>query len=377
MGTAGTGVVGDHPQAFSGFILYTSLQDPSALAGITGFERYNALQQITYFGVVFVLAPLAILTGIAMSPAFDNRFKWYQRMFGNRQIARSIHFLIMCAFVLFFVVHLAMVAVTGLFQNLNHITLGTNDTSLLGFWIALAGIVFVVFLSVLANPLTWKYPRVLQHISKWTVSPVMGLMFDRFVPRAKYSREDISPFFWPNGLLPTSYEWKRLAATGFKDYRLKVYGLVENPVELSLDEIKAMGKQEQITMHNCIQGWSGIAEWGGLSVDGLMKLVKPLSNARFLVFYSFGEGGEGGEYYDSHTIEDARHPDSLLAYEMNREPLNEVHGAPLRLRVENQLGFKQVKWIKAIELVEDYRNLFDGEGGYNEDHEFFGYKAEI
>ena len=84
----------------------------------------------------------------------------------------------------------------------------------------------------------------------------------------------------------------------------------EKPVELSLAEIKAMPKQEQITMHNFLQGWPGIAEWGGLSLDDLMKVVKPLSNARFLVFYSFGECGKGGEYYDSHTIEDARHPDS-------------------------------------------------------------------
>ena len=75
--------------------------------------------------------------------------------------------------------------------------------------------------------------------------------------------------------VPSSDEWKELAAHDFKDYRLKVSGLVENPVKLSLDEIRAMGKQTQVTLHHCIQGWSGIAEWGGLPMAELIKLVRP------------------------------------------------------------------------------------------------------
>lgn len=365
------------PQALSGLLLYASLQDPSALAGVSGFERYNALQQLTYFGVVFALAPLAILTGIAMSPAFDNRFRWYQRLFGNRQFARSLHFLIMCCFVLFIVVHIVMVVVTGLLPNLNHITIGTDGTGVVGFWVAMAGLAVIAVLNVAASPLTWRYPRALQHVSRWTVGVVMGLLFDRLAPRARYSREEISPYFWPNGLLPTSDEWTRLAENGFRDYRLRVAGLVENPVELAVADLMARGTRQQITMHNCIQGWSGIAEWGGLPLRRLVELVRPLPEARYLVFRSFGEGGEGGQYYDSHTMADACHSDSLLAYEMNYAPLSEVHGAPLRLRVENQLGFKQVKWIRSVEFVARLREAGGGEGGYNEDHEFYGYRAEI
>ncbi len=77
------------------------------------------------------------------------------------------------------------------------------------------------------------------------------------------------------------------------------------------------------------------------------------------------------------SLEDALHPQTLLAYEMNFAPLGELHGAPVRLRVNNQLGFKMVKWIRAIEFVENTRCLGEGEGGYNEDHEYFGELANI
>jgi DMSO/TMAO reductase YedYZ molybdopterin-dependent catalytic subunit len=144
-----------------------------------------------------------------------------------------------------------------------------------------------------------------------------------------------------------------------------------------LDEIKSMTKREQITLHHCIQGWSGIAEWGGLPMAELIARVRPKPNARVAVFYSFGEGLEGGSYFDTHTLKNLMHPHSLLAYEMNYQPLNDVHGAPLRLRVENQLGFKMVKWVRAIEFVETYTTVGEGEGGYNEDHEYFGELANI
>jgi DMSO/TMAO reductase YedYZ molybdopterin-dependent catalytic subunit len=96
-----------------------------------------------------------------------------------------------------------------------------------------------------------------------------------------------------------------------------------------------------------------------------------------VVFYSFGEGAEGGQFYDSLSIENALYEQTLLADEMNFEPLTELHGAPLRLRVENQLGFKMVKWIQRIEFVESVKSVFQGEGGYNEDHEYFGELASI
>ena len=341
------------------------------------FVRYNPLQQLGYFAVVFLLAPLAIITGPSMSPALTNRFKWYPKLPGNRQVGRSLHFLIMCAFVAFLVVHVSLVVLTGLARNLNHIVRGADDAGPSGLYLGLLGVGVVVAVNALANWAAWRHPRAVQHLAKAIVSPVMGSLLNRAAPQAEFRREDISPFFWANGKVPICDEWLKLAADGFRDYRLKVYGLVEEPLELSLNDLRALGARTQITLHHCIQGWSGIAAWGGLPLAELIRRVRPKPQARAVVFYSYGEGGEGGEFYDSLPLETARHGQTLLAYEMNFGTLPELHGAPLRLRVENQLGFKMVKWIRAIELVADVKAVGAGEGGYNEDHEYFGELANI
>ncbi len=365
------------PAAASCAVTYLSLHFP---AGPSGFLRYDALQQLTYFSVIFILAPLAILTGLAMSPALDNRFRWYARLFGNRQIARSIHFLVMVSFVVFFLGHMALVALTGFATNLNHITLGNDHHNLDGFAIWLLVLALAIAFNVWAVRFSWTHTRVLQRITNVTVGRVMDLLFDHYAPRAEYRREDISPYLWPNhARLPDANpRWCTLRDEDFRGYRLKVHGLVENPVELSMEQIEAMAKQDQITLHHCIQGWSGIAEWGGLPFTALIDLVRPTPEAQWVMFYSFAPGGRGDDpYYDSHSIADLRHPQSLLAYEMNGERLPILHGRPLRLRVENQLGFKHVKWISEIEFVHHFSERYAGQGGYNEDHEFFGYRDEI
>jgi len=366
------------PDAWAVFVHYATFHLPPEP---NGFFQYNALQQLSYFGVVFILAPLSILTGLGMSPALVNRFSWYPRIPGNRQVARSLHFLLLCGYVAFMIAHVSMVVINGFARNMNHIVMGLDATHLIGMYIGLAGLSILIALNVMANWVSWLFPRVVQRSGDILVNPVVHLFLGGHAPRAEYSKGDISPFMWPNGKMPTSNEWKVLATNGFRDYRLKVYGLVENPVELTLDELKLMNRQTQITLHHCIQGWSGIAEWGGLPMTALMELVRPKPNVGAVIFYSFGEGGQyaegGGQYYDSHTLENVRHPQSLLAYEMNYQPLNELHGAPLRLRVENQLGFKMVKWIQAIEFVETVQHAYKGEGGYNADNEFFDSMADI
>ena len=142
-------------------------------------------------------------------------------------------------------------------------------------------------------------------------------------------------------------------------------------------QLRALPHHEQITQHFCIQGWSGIAKWGGVSMQTIIDLVKPQPEAKWVVFYSLGEGADKGVYYDAHPIEHMSHHLTMLAYDMNDQPLSFGHGAPLRLRNEIELGFKQVKWIKGIEFVADYSELGSGHGGYNQDHEFFGYRQSI
>jgi DMSO/TMAO reductase YedYZ molybdopterin-dependent catalytic subunit/thiosulfate reductase cytochrome b subunit len=342
-----------------------------------GFYKYNALQQLAYAGVVFCIAPVSLLTGLAMSPAVDNRFLWYPRLFGGRQWARSIHFLALCGYAAFVVPHVTMVIVTGVRRNMNHIVTGTDNMDWNGAVIGLAGIGVVVFACWLAYFISWHRPRMLQMTFRTVLGPLQRQFSNRWRSRSRYTRADISPYFWPNGKLPTSSEWLALSESRRTGYRLPVGGLVANPVDLSIDDMLRLGRQDQITMHHCIQGWSGIAHWGGLPLAQLIELVQPLPAARAVVFRSFAEGHYGGEYYDTLTLENAAHPETLLAFEMDYEPLSDLHGAPLRLRVENQLGFKMVKWIRSIEFVADTSTIGKGYGGKNEDDEYYPVVANI
>ena len=355
-------------QAWNTWVHYATFHLP---AEPNGFYGYNALQQIVYFTVVFVFGPLAILTGIAMSPAVVNRLPWYARIFGGRQAARSIHFLTMLSFLAFLVVHVTLIVMTGFARNMNHIVMGTDDQSPVGMYLGFVGIGVVVLSWMAAHYISWYHPRGLQHALKSVTYPMQLLTLNRLMPEQKYAEEQISPYFWPNGKMPARDDWKRMAENRFRDFRLKVGGLVENPVELSLADLEGLGEAEHITMHHCIQGWSGIAKWGGIPMRTLVELVRPKPEARVVAFFSFGEALYGGEYYDTQSLENVLKPQCLLASHMNGKPLPEVYGAPLRLRVENQLGYKMVKWIERIEFVESEKRLGKGEGGKNEDDEYF------
>jgi methionine sulfoxide reductase catalytic subunit len=355
-------------QAWSTFVHYATFHMPPEP---NGFYGYNALQQIAYFTVVFVFGPAAILTGIAMSPAVVNRFPWYARIFGGRQSARSIHFLTMLSFLMFLVVHVTLVVMTGFARNMNHIVRGTDDQSTLGMWLGFAGIGVVAVSWVVAHYISWHYPRKLQLALKSVTYPMQLLTLNRLVPHENYSEEDISPYFWPNGKMPVREGWKRLAESGFIDFRLSVSGLVENPVELSLADLERLGQVEHITMHHCIQGWSGIAKWGGIPMKTLIGLVRPKPEARVVAFFSFGEALYGGTYYDTQRMENLLKAECVLASRMNGRPLPQAYGAPLRLRVENQLGYKMVKWVERIEFIRSEKELGKGEGGKNEDDEYF------
>jgi DMSO/TMAO reductase YedYZ molybdopterin-dependent catalytic subunit/thiosulfate reductase cytochrome b subunit len=359
------------PASLSTAIQYASLNFPVD----EGWTRYNGLQQLTYFITVFIAAPVSIATGLMQSPAISNALGWFGRLF-NRQAMRSVHFLSLVWFVGFIIAHGAMVFVTGLRQNTNHMFAGVNDASWSGFPFFLLAMAILAACWLAASPLTLRYARQVQHIGRFMVGGLMGLA-ERWDPHSQLGEKDISPYFWPNGTMPDSEEYAALLAEDFAGYRLRIDGLVETPRTLSLADLKAMAKQQQITTHFCIQGWSGVAKWGGVPMRDILALVKPTEEARYVVFYSLADGGDGGRYYDVHTIDNMRHELTILAYEMNDAPVTLVHGAPLRLRCENELGFKMVKWIAAIEFAADFADLGAGQGGYNEDHEFYGYRMSI
>ena len=360
------------PSAGSVLLQYLSLHWPKE----TAWVGYNSLQQIAYFITVFVAAPLAFITGLGMSPALSTKFRRVSKLL-SIQVARSLHFLILCWFLLFILVHTALVFTTSLLRNLNHIYALRDDSSWIGFGVFAVSMVVVAVAWVCATPFTLRHPRVVQRAGFGLIGHGQHLFEYLDAKPGEYSEQDISPYFWHNGAYPESEEYRALLESGFAGYRLRIHGLVEHPVDLTLEELRALPFHEQITQHFCIQGWSGVAKWGGVSMGTILDLVRPKPEARWVVFYSLGDGPEGGPYYDAHPIAQMRHRLTMLAFDMNGAPLSYGHGAPLRLRNEAQLGFKQVKWITGIEFVADFSDIGGGHGGYNQDHEFFGYRQTI
>ena len=189
---------------------------------------------------------------------------------------------------------------------------------------------------------------------------------------AEFPQSMISPVFRPNGSTnPKTPEYLAIKADGFRSYRLQVRGMVERPLEFSLDALRALPARTQVTRHDCVEGWSVIGKWTGVPLRHLLDLARPRPGARYVVFHCFDDlevtlDGTG-QYYESIDLIDAYHPQTILAYQMNDVTLPVKHGAPLRLRVERQLGYKQPKYVRMIEVVDAYGRFGGGHGGFWED----------
>ena len=190
----------------------------------------------------------------------------------------------------------------------------------------------------------------------------------------EFSEKEISSYFKPNGNPPPfTVDYMMNAASGWPLWRLEVGGLVTKPASFTLEELKAMPARTQITRHDCVEGWSAIGKWKGVPLTEIMKKVEPDSRARYAVFYCMDTDSEGNSFYESIDLHDANHPQTILAYEMNNQPLPVQHGAPLRLRVETQLGYKMAKYIQRIEFVATFKEIAQGKGGYWEDRGYEWY----
>ncbi|KZM69879.1 molybdopterin-dependent oxidoreductase [Nocardia terpenica] len=347
-------------------------------------QPFDAAQKIAYFAVVFVLCPIQIASGAAMSPAVLARYPRYGRLFGGKQGARSIHFLGLCALAGFVVVHLFMVVVHGIPKEFAKIFFGSEDADrTLATVVGSLTLLAIIIIHILATVLSRRHPRGTQRLLGISVHRLEYALSVLGRPRQRYRRRDISEYHRVNGYPPPDENYRRLAADSFRGYRLPVGGLVANPTTLTLGELARLGMTRQITNHNCIQGWNSIAEWGGVPLSALIELVRPTDSVTHVVFYAMDDKGltEGqgryGYFYEAVPIAIARAPQALLAMEMNGAPLPIEHGAPLRLRLENQLGYKMVKWIKAIEFVDDITEIGMGQGGYREDQLHYANAAGI
>jgi DMSO/TMAO reductase YedYZ molybdopterin-dependent catalytic subunit len=201
------------------------------------------------------------------------------------------------------------------------------------------------------------------------------LLLPRRALAQEFTEADLSPFFRSNGTSnPDNPEYQALAANHFIDYRLQVGGLVARPRSYSLGELMALPSRTQITRHDCVEGWSAIGKWKGVQLSRVLEQVRPQPSAKYVVFYCADPmNARGARYYESIDLEDAWHAQTLLAYELNDELLPIKNGAPIRVRVERQLGYKMAKYIMQIRLVDRLDGIEGGKGGYWEDRGYEWY----
>ena len=211
---------------------------------------------------------------------------------------------------------------------------------------------------------------------EWLSYRVQRLIAPNALAR-EYDPSDMSPDFRTNGNTnPRSADYRRHSAQGFADWRLHLDGLVERPRALSLAELRAYPARTQITRHDCVEGWSAIGQWTGVPLGVLLDEVQLQGHARYLVFHC-ADDFSGRSYYESIDLNDAFHPQTILAYGMNGGDLPIGHGAPIRLRVERQLGYKHAKFVMRIEAVASLSSIGRGRGGYWEDAGYYDWYAGI
>ncbi|MBV8151628.1 MAG: molybdopterin-dependent oxidoreductase [Candidatus Eremiobacteraeota bacterium] len=189
-----------------------------------------------------------------------------------------------------------------------------------------------------------------------------------------YRESDVDRQFRVNGFdTPHDASYTRLLADDFGSYRLVVDGMVDRPQAYSLSELRAFPLQMQITRHDCVEGWSAIGKWRGIRLADLLAAASPRVGARYAVFHCMDRSDDGSPYYESLDLHQAAHPQTLAALELNDRPLDPDHGAPVRIRVPTQLGYKSAKWVRRIEVVAAFNGIFGGKGGYWEDNGYEWY----
>ncbi len=199
------------------------------------------------------------------------------------------------------------------------------------------------------------------------------LLTDRTALAPVYPRSAISPFFRGNGSTdPQNGDYQASAANDFADWRLEVRGLVDSPLSLTLDNIRRLPQRTQITRHDCVEGWSAIGEWTGPQLSLLLDAAGLREEAKYIVFRC-ADNLNGEDYYESVDLIDAYHPQTIVAHMLNGRPLPIRNGAPLRMRIERQLGYKHAKYLTAVEAVASLDDIGRGGGGYWEDRGYQWY----
>ena len=356
--------------------------------------RYNVLQKLAYLSVVIAF-PILILAGLTMSPAIDAAFPWLldavprtaggaRRAFPARglscpvphrpsrdggalrprqQPALDDHRPLS---------HQGGAAMSGELIRPSRPRF-TRRRLLIGLGVGAA-----------AAPLSGcdagspAALRILEKAEGLTKAAQRALLGPRTALAREFPPGAISPYFKPNGSIdPDDPAYVALRQDGFADWKLEVGGLVERPMKLSLADLRALPSRSQITRHDCVEGWSCIGQWKGAQLSALLQTAGLKPQARYIAFFCADTLEQTldntGRYYETIDLIDAFHPQTILAYEMNYAPLKVEHGAPLRLRVERQLGYKMAKYIMRIEAIDGFAKISRGRGGFWEDRGYEWY----
>ncbi len=202
-----------------------------------------------------------------------------------------------------------------------------------------------------------------------------SLLTPRVALAKEFSEAERSAVFPTNGTTnPEDPGYQAHVRRGFADWRLEIGGLVERPSAFTLEDLRRLPSRSQITRHDCVEGWSAIAKWKGVRLSALLSRVGVKPDARYVVFHCADPmDDDGTKYYESLDLDEARHEQTILAYEINDRVLPVEYGAPLRLRVERQLGYKMAKYVMRLELVSSFGAIGGGRGGYWEDQGYEWY----
>lgn len=362
--------------------------------GIEHFTPYDALQQLAYTFVIFILAPFMMLTGVAMAPAVRVRFPRLVKMLGGHQGARSLHFIGMVMMSGFIVIHVFLVFFVHREHNMVHMVFGDVETTRYAqaFIIMVTTVVVVLILWIALS--YWslsdraRAQRMLVAITE--VGRKIFLNWMRPVAKTQevYTDKDLSDWHWTNGLPPTadeSPEWTDFAKNDFADYAIRVIDDI-NGVEktITLDDLKKLPQRSYIATHTCMQGWSATSRWSGPALVDVLGLLGPRpEGANYVMIESYGlaqkmyDNRPREPFYACFDVETAEEEQSILALQRNDHDIESYLGAPVRARVESNHGYKAVKWVSTIRWIHDYADYGDGRGGTREDSALQAFNGRI
>lgn len=378
------------PEAWDSLVIYAGFGVPS----IEHFQPYDALQMLGYTFVIFILAPVMMLTGVAMAPAIRSRYPWFVKMWGGHQGARSLHFIGMVLMTGFIVMHVSLVFLVHRENNVVHMVFGDVDTARYaqGLVIMIATIVAVVIFWISLSYWTLsdrvRAHRFLVPATELGRKLFLNWMRPRSSEQSAYTEKDISEFHWTNGLPPTleeSPEWITARDNDWEGYTITLGDDITGASKvLTLDDIRQLPQTSYIAVHTCMQGWSATSRWSGVRLTDLLALLGPRpEGANYVLVESYGlaqkmiDNRPREPFYSVFDLETMAEKDTILAIERNGEPLDLYLGAPARMRVESNHGYKMVKWVRSIRWVAEYADYGDGRGGTREDSALQAFNGRI